>query len=60
MKKNGTVYICGDGNRMARDVQNTMAELIGKHIGGESAMDAGKAFVEEMKAKGRLVLEIWS
>jgi sulfite reductase alpha subunit-like flavoprotein len=63
MNKNGSIYICGDGNRMARDVQNVIAGLIGQHLGGESATEMnekGKSVIEDMKTKGRFLLDIWS
>jgi sulfite reductase alpha subunit-like flavoprotein len=55
----GSVFICGDGNHMARDVQQALADIIGPHLEGSSA-EAGKAYIEEMKVNGRFVLDIWS
>ena len=64
MTQNASVYICGDGNHMARDVQNTIAGLIGPHIVGsgscEEYSDSGKAYIDEMKRKGKFLLDIWS
>jgi sulfite reductase alpha subunit-like flavoprotein len=46
---------------MARDVQNVIAEMIGKNLDGDdSGLEKGKAFIEEMKTKGRFLLDIWS
>lgn len=56
---NGSVFICGDGNHMARDVQQALAEVIGPHLEGSSTA-AGKAYIEEMKGNGRFLLDIWS
>ena len=58
LNKRGSVYICGDGNKMAHDVQNALAEVIGSQLGGGNM--AGKAYIEELKSKGRFVLDIWS
>lgn len=55
----GCVYVCGDGNHMARDVQQALAAIIGPHVDGSSA-EAGKAYIDEMKAKGRFQMDIWS
>jgi len=53
---NGSVYVCGDGNHMGRDVQATIAELLLPHLEGTG----GKEYVEKMKREGRFLLDIWS
>jgi sulfite reductase alpha subunit-like flavoprotein len=58
VNKRGIVYVCGDGNKMAKDVQGAIAELLGNKLGG--GVDAGKAYIEELKSKGRFLLDIWS
>ena len=62
LNMSGSVYICGDGNRMARGVQLVIAELLGKSLGGDesSYIEKGFACIEEMKSKGRLLLDIWT
>jgi sulfite reductase alpha subunit-like flavoprotein len=60
MRRDATVYICGDGNHMAREVQATMASVLAPHLEGEQTEEAGKAHIEEMKKKGKLLLDIWS
>lgn len=66
LNANGRVYVCGDGNHMGRDVQATIAKLLGPHLvssEGASAVspdDMGKAYVETMKRDGRFLLDIWS
>jgi len=62
LKKNGRVYVCGDGNHMGRDVQQTLAKLLGPHIDSASAVPdkLGKEYVETMKTDGRFLLDIWS
>ncbi len=53
---NGSVYVCGDGNHMGRDVQSAIAELLVPHLEGTG----GKEYVEKMKREGRFLLDIWS
>jgi len=60
LKQSACVYICGDGNHMARDVQVALATIIAPEIDGDKTIDAGKVFVENLKKQGRLVLDIWS
>lgn len=63
---NGSVYVCGDGNHMGRDVQATIAKLLGPHLvssEGASSIgpdEMGKEYVETMKNDGRFLLDIWS
>jgi len=56
-KENASVYICGDGNVMGKQVQECIADILDKH--GDSKT-TGKLQVEEMKKKNKLVLDIWS
>jgi len=51
--KDATVYICGDGNRMAKDVQTKLQELLLSHTTTTTTL-------EELKQSQRLVLDIWS
>jgi sulfite reductase alpha subunit-like flavoprotein len=69
LNQNGRVYVCGDGNHMGRDVQATIAKLLGPRLvsseGAASSASAspeeiGKEYVEGMKRDGRFLLDIWS
>jgi len=67
LEKQASVYICGDGNAMGRDVQEAIVSLLGKHWCGEGnceSLDEGRkralAHVDHMKTFGRFVLDIWS
>lgn len=61
LNRNASVYICGDGNSMARDVQKCLAELLDEHGNlGEDADDDGASYVEEMKKRNKLLLDIWT
>lgn len=58
INQKGCVYICGDGNKMARDVQETIAELLGKALVGTSK--SGQEYLEAMKSEGRFLMDIWT
>ncbi|KAG7338441.1 bifunctional P450:NADPH-P450 reductase 1 [Nitzschia inconspicua] len=68
IQKEGQVYICGDGNKMAHDVQDVLSELIGAHLmsverpaaSNALIVEKGKHYLDDMKARGRLLLDIWS
>ena len=61
-KENGVIYICGDGNSMARDVQNTLAEVftVSNDGNGNRDTNVGREYIEKLKREGRLLLDIWS
>ena len=58
LHKAGALYICGDGNKMGREVQQAIAELLARELDG--GVEAGQAYIQELKSKGRFVLDIWS
>jgi sulfite reductase (NADPH) flavoprotein alpha-component len=51
------VYVCGDAQRMAKDVEAALVDIVAEH-GGCSPADA-KAFVAELKAKGRYQADVY-
>ena len=57
LEKKASVYICGDGNAMAKDVQSALTEIIGRGSGGE---EGGKKYVEKMKSEKRYLVDIWT
>jgi sulfite reductase alpha subunit-like flavoprotein len=57
VEKRACIYVCGDGNAMAKDVQTVIVELLGKQLGG---MDQGKEYLEQMKTDKRFLMDIWS
>jgi sulfite reductase alpha subunit-like flavoprotein len=69
VNQNAAVYVCGDGNAMAKDVQSAIVELLytrrfahdddDKNNGG-GGIDRAKAYLEEMKTKQRFLMDIWS
>jgi len=67
MEKNSSVYICGDGNAMGKEVQETIVTLLANDLVEKTKckdITDGKvkaaAHVDQMKTVGRFVLDIWS
>ncbi|KAL3801953.1 hypothetical protein HJC23_010297 [Cyclotella cryptica] len=65
MEKDASVYVCGDGNAMGRDVQDTIVNLLADEMndscsGDSDAKESAVAYLNQMKASGRFVLDIWS
>ncbi|KAL3807401.1 hypothetical protein ACHAXA_006669 [Cyclostephanos tholiformis] len=67
MVKDASVYVCGDGNAMGKDVQDAIVHLLAKDLvnkGDCNDLDEAKirasAHVDQMKTRGRFVLDIWS
>lgn len=52
------VYLCGDGNAMAKDVQAALVELLGQRL--EDGIDEAKTYLEKMKKENRFLMDIWS
>jgi sulfite reductase (NADPH) flavoprotein alpha-component len=51
------IYVCGDAQRMARDVEAALVDIVAQH-GGCTAAQA-KDFVTELKAKGRYQADVY-
>ena len=51
------VYVCGDANRMAKDVQQTLCDLAAAH-GGLDRQEAS-AYVEQLAADGRYLRDVY-
>jgi len=50
-------YICGDAKRMAKDVENTLIEVVATH-GGQTP-EAARAFIDTMKSTGRYQADVY-
>jgi cytochrome P450/NADPH-cytochrome P450 reductase len=59
VKKGATVYVCGDGKHMAREVRDTCA-LIYQEATGASAADADAWMDEVERTHGRYVADIFT
>ena len=51
------IYVCGDAQRMAKDVEAALVDIVARH-GGCTPADA-KDFVAELKAKGRYQADVY-
>lgn len=51
------IYVCGDANRMAKDVENTLLELVAEHGG----MDTEQAdeFLSELRFERRYQRDVY-
>ncbi|CAB9497042.1 P450 reductase [Seminavis robusta] len=59
LEKKASVFICGDGNAMAKDVQSALTQIIGEGLDG-SDEKAAKLYVEKMKKDKRYLVDIWT
>jgi sulfite reductase alpha subunit-like flavoprotein len=68
MEQKGMIFICGDGNKMAKDVQNAIINVFAQEMFSDGlsveltteAVSQAKVFVDMLKAEGRFVMDIWS
>lgn len=58
MIEEACVYLCGDGNAMAKDVQATFVEIFAAQLGGNQ--EQAMAYLTNLKSSGRFLLDIWS
>ena len=54
LHKNASIYICGDGNAMAKDVQDAIQLAL------TSSKSDEETSIGKLKAENRLMLDIWS
>jgi sulfite reductase (NADPH) flavoprotein alpha-component len=50
-------YVCGDAQRMAKDVERTLVDIVAQH--GVRTTDEAVAFVAELKRKGRYQQDVY-
>jgi methionine synthase reductase len=58
MHEGAYVYICGDGNRMAKDVCAAVTEILVEH--GGATYEQANEILNEMRLRRRYVLDVWS
>lgn len=58
VRRHGYIYVCGDGAKMAHDVDEALHDVLGKHGG----MDKGAVAetIAELQAQRRYVKDVWS
>ena len=57
LKAGAHVYVCGDAQRMAKDVETALVEVSVK--GGQMSEAAAKDFIAELKATGRYQADVY-
>lgn len=60
VEQKGAVYICGDGNSMAKDVQGALVDILGRNADGIPDKEGGRAQLDKLKKEGRFLMDIWS
>ncbi len=51
------VYVCGDAQRIANDVERALVEIVAQH--GARTAEEAVAFVAELKRKGRYQQDVY-
>lgn len=54
IKEGAYLYVCGDKERMARDVETTLLEIIREHLS-----DTPEEYLKELRAKGRYLKDVY-
>jgi sulfite reductase alpha subunit-like flavoprotein len=66
MQNEATIYICGDGNAMAKGVQSALVDIFAKHfskkegVSEEIASEQARVLLEDLKERNKILLDIWS
>jgi len=60
LDQKASVYVCGDGNAMAKDVQKALVEILSESLEGDNKLAQGEAQLSAMKASNKFVMDIWS
>ena len=62
LNQSAYVYICGDGNKMAKDVEAAIIDILVAHGSDVGVNDnkAAEAILADMRQRRRFILDIWS
>jgi sulfite reductase alpha subunit-like flavoprotein len=63
VEENASLYLCGDGNEMAKDVQATLIDLLANSSsssGLAGSVDESKLYLEKLKTQKRFLMDIWT
>ena len=58
LKEGGYIYVCGDGNNMAKDVFNAIKQILHDH--GSLSEEEAEEALDDMKLRRRYIMDIWS
>jgi cytochrome P450/NADPH-cytochrome P450 reductase len=58
IEQGAIIYVCGDGGKMEPDVKAALVAIHREKTGGDAA--AGARWIEEMGARNRYVLDVWT
>ena len=59
-QENAYLYVCGDADNMARDVQSALRKVLMSHSGKYQTELQAETYLTELKQRQRFVLDIWS
>lgn len=59
LNSNAHVYICGDGNQMAKDVTRALVRVLHEH-GDMISEENAQEILDEMRSRRRLLMDVWS
>jgi len=57
LERGGHFYVCGDAQRMAKDVEVALSDVIAEH--GRLSPEDAKAYVENLRASGRYQTDVY-
>lgn len=60
VEENASIYICGDGNHMAKDVQQALKEILTETYPDNPLLQDINSYWNDLRTRRRLLLDIWS
>lgn len=58
VKDGASLFVCGDGAHMAKDVHAAVAEILVTH-GGVTSADKAEAFMKNLATSKRYLKDVW-